>query len=268
MTVANQTNRVQARGNNSAGQIIPFYYPISATSDLLVIQVSRTTGVETELTETTDYTVEILGDTGGNVSLVSAIGTGFNIMVVRRMPYTQSMDLEQGDAFVAENVEDAIDKNTKLILQNKDRIDRGLVAPDGDPTSITDNMELPSNIDRASAYLYFDASGLPTAVNPLTTGTASISNYMETILDDVNEATFKATTNLETGTDIQAWDAQLDDIAALAVTDGNIIVADGSNWVAESGATARASIGAIQADDILVYEEEVLCYEGNVLTYI
>ena len=45
------------------------------------------------------------------------------------------------------------------------------------------------------------------------------------------------------GSSVQAWDAQLDDIAALAVTDGNFIVADGANWVAESGTTARASLG-------------------------
>lgn len=48
---------------------------------------------------------------------------------------------------------------------------------------------------------------------------------------------------LTIGTNVQAWDAQLDDIAALAVTDGNIIVGDGINWVAESGATARTSLG-------------------------
>lgn len=45
------------------------------------------------------------------------------------------------------------------------------------------------------------------------------------------------------GTNVQAWDAQLDDIAALAVTDGNFIVGNGSNWVAESGNTARTSLG-------------------------
>jgi hypothetical protein len=38
-------------------------------------------------------------------------------------------------------------------------------------------------------------------------------------------------------------DAELEAIAALAVTDGNIIVGDGSTWVAESGATARTSLG-------------------------
>jgi hypothetical protein len=45
------------------------------------------------------------------------------------------------------------------------------------------------------------------------------------------------------GTDVQAWSARLDEIAALAITDGNIIVGNGSGWVAESGATARASLG-------------------------
>lgn len=53
---------------------------------------------------------------------------------------------------------------------------------------------------------------------------------------------------LEIGTDVQAWDAGLDDIAGLAVTDGNIIVGDGANWVAESGSTARTSLG-VPAND-------------------
>ena len=45
------------------------------------------------------------------------------------------------------------------------------------------------------------------------------------------------------GTNVQAYDAQLADIAGLAVTDSNFIVGNGSNWVAESGATARTSLG-------------------------
>jgi len=45
------------------------------------------------------------------------------------------------------------------------------------------------------------------------------------------------------GSSVQAWDTQLDDIAALTVTDGNFIVGNGTNWVTESGATARTSLG-------------------------
>jgi hypothetical protein len=52
------------------------------------------------------------------------------------------------------------------------------------------------------------------------------------------------------GTDLQAYDAGLADIAGLAVTDGNIIVGDGANWVAESGTTARTSLGVGTANDV------------------
>lgn len=45
------------------------------------------------------------------------------------------------------------------------------------------------------------------------------------------------------GTDVQAWDADLDAIAALTPTDSNFIVGNGSAWVAESGNTARTSLG-------------------------
>jgi hypothetical protein len=41
----------------------------------------------------------------------------------------------------------------------------------------------------------------------------------------------------------QPLDADLTAIAALAVTDGNFIVGNGTAWVAESGATARTSLG-------------------------
>ena len=46
------------------------------------------------------------------------------------------------------------------------------------------------------------------------------------------------------GSSGQPLDGGLTDIAALAVTDSNIIVGDGTNWVAETGATARTSLGA------------------------
>jgi uncharacterized membrane protein (UPF0127 family) len=48
---------------------------------------------------------------------------------------------------------------------------------------------------------------------------------------------------LAIGTDVQAYDAQLADIAGLTPTDNNFIVGNGTNFVAESGATARTSLG-------------------------
>ena len=63
-------------------------------------------------------------------------------------------------------------------------------------------------------------------------------------LNDVASVS-SARTNLglAIGSDVQAYDAGLADIAGLATTDSNFIVGSGSNWVAETGATARTSLG-------------------------
>ena len=50
------------------------------------------------------------------------------------------------------------------------------------------------------------------------------------------------------GSDVQAYDAQLADVAGLAVTDGGMIVGDGSNFVLETGATLRTSLGVGTGD--------------------
>jgi hypothetical protein len=48
---------------------------------------------------------------------------------------------------------------------------------------------------------------------------------------------------LAIGINVQAYAMKLTDIAALAATDSNVIVGNGTTWVAESGATARTSLG-------------------------
>jgi hypothetical protein len=64
------------------------------------------------------------------------------------------------------------------------------------------------------------------------------------------------------GTDVQAYDAGLLDLAGLAVTDGNFIVGDGLNWVAESGATARTSMGVAIGTDVQAYDATLASLAG------
>ena len=94
----------------------------------------------------------------------------------------------------------------------------------------------------ADRMLYTTASDAY-AVTPLTAAGRAL-------LDDANASAQRTTLGLAIGTDVQAYSAKLGDIAALAVTDGNIIVGNGTTWVAESGATARTSLGVYSTSEV------------------
>jgi hypothetical protein len=243
MTVANETARTSATGSAAAGQEITFSFPINDTSDLVVKTRVTATGVEATLDETDDYTVSISGDVGGTVTLVDALAITSTAHVIRDTPKTQSLDLEAGGTFSAENVEDALDKNCRQNIDNADAVTRSIRAPSTDPT--TCDMELPSSIDRKSNWLYFDADGQPTVAAAVAPTTAVITAAAALVLAKATNAAMAQQLDLEPGVDIQAYDAGLLDIAALAVTNSNFIVGDGTNWVAESAATARTSMGTL-----------------------
>ncbi|BCV06209.1 MAG: hypothetical protein CM15mV128_100 [Caudoviricetes sp.] len=71
-----------------------------------------------------------------------------------------------------------------------------------------------------------------------------VNLLLQVILSDVASAsTARTNLGLAIGSNVQAHNAKLDDIAGLAVTNGNFIVGDGANFVAETGSTARTSLG-------------------------
>ena len=71
---------------------------------------------------------------------------------------------------------------------------------------------------------------------------------------------------LVVGTDVQAYDADLTAIGGLAKTDSNIIVGNGSTWVAENGATARTSLGVAIGSDVQAYDAQLADVAGLAVT--
>lgn len=182
MTITNTENRTSAVGTAATGQEIDFDFPITATSDLKVLKVVTATSAETLLDETTDYTVAINeGSEGGTVTMVAAVGTANETHIIRNTPNTQELDLEAGGDFSAERVEAALDKLTKLSIENADQLNRFLVDEDN----------LVAGVDFQP---YDDTLNTLTGGTLLALGTAmGVSAFAQTILDDATAIAMRAT---------------------------------------------------------------------------
>jgi hypothetical protein len=138
----------------------------------------------------------------------------------------------------------------------------GIAVPTGkamllfnDGTNVVEAITYATNLAASGANSDITSlSGLTTALSIAQGGTGATT--ADTALDNlggttVGKGVFKAATaaaaqqamDTEVGVDVQAYDADLTALGGLAKTDGNIIVGAGTTWIAESGATARTSLG-------------------------
>ncbi len=64
---------------------------------------------------------------------------------------------------------------------------------------------------------------------------------------------FRTALSLVPGTDVQAYDQQLADIAGLTPTDNGVVIGNGANFVVESGATLKTSLGLTIGTDVQAF---------------
>jgi hypothetical protein len=113
-----------------SGTTGPFSVPFRFLENSHLRVIRTTTGLDTDLTLTTDYTVSGAGAASGAVTLVTALAVGETLTIVRDVPATQEADYVANGPFPAESHEQALDKLTMLVQQNTEEIDRSLkLAP-------------------------------------------------------------------------------------------------------------------------------------------
>jgi hypothetical protein len=101
----------------------------------------------------------------------------------------------------------------------------------------------------ALAGLTSAANKLPYFTGSGTAAVADLSVFARTILDDADEAAFKATVNLEIGTDVQAFDADLSAIAALSPSNDDIVQRKAGAWTNRTVAQYKTDLALNNVDN-------------------
>lgn len=241
MSLASATNRVDYVGNGAVSTY-SYTFRIFANTDLLVT-VRDTSGDETELTLTTDFTVTGVGDAGGgNILLVNAsqawltagkLTSGYSLTIRRVRPLTQSADIRNQGDFFPETHEDAFDHFIMVDQQQQDELDRSVKLPETVAASGFDTA-LPANIA--------DNPGLAIVVNDdgdgfaLATATGSV-----TLPVSVGNGGTNSGTALNNNRMMKSSGGSI--VEAAAITAARALISDANGITTHSLTTAAELLG-------------------------
>ena len=220
-----------------------FTFEILANTDIAVYRD------DSLLTLTTDYTVTINTNGTGYVTLAATPTGATQIAIVGNRTIQRTTDFVTGGDFFANTVNDEMDQQTIFAQQNAEAIQRALIAPQTDPTSI--NMTLPRATLRAGKTLAFDNNGNPSLGDTLGTNrgnwASGVLYYVRDIIKDtsnnniwqcITQHTSSGSQPINTNTDSAKWSLLVD--AASASTSATA-AASSASAAATSASNASSS---------------------------
>jgi len=170
--------------NNSTTEFT-FTFKCNSADDVLVYKHLISTGVETLLTENSDYSISATGSdylNGGVVTTTDTYSSDYKIVIVRSIK--QSQEITAG-AITPTSAAAALDKITRQVQDLQDLSDRSIRLQQSDGTGF--DMELADLNTRGSTYLGFDSDGDLTYYSSTIDDGATVSSYMATVLDEADK---------------------------------------------------------------------------------
>lgn len=196
-----------------------FTFEILAASDIAVYRD------DSLLTLTTDYSVTINSNGTGFVTLTATPTGATQIAIVGNRSIQRTTDFVTGGDFFANTLNDELDQQTIFSQQNAEGLQRALIAPQTDPTTI--DMTLPRASVRANKTLAFDANGDPTTGEVIGDNRGNWAagvayNKRDIIKDTSNGNIYYANTShtstgsqpISTNADSAKWDLIVDNASA------------------------------------------------------
>ena len=214
MTIAETTS--QTRNNytgNGSTTVFPFTFIVLEESnqalnrDYTIKVILTENDVETVQQENTDYTVQLGTDGLGTVTFTTAPTATQSITFLSEIPRTQSTDyINIGtDKFPANSHEGTVDKLTLISREQDEAIDRSILLPE---SSTLTNVTIPVSAENADKAIVVNSAGDDlTAKNLADIGTAPVTDYAKTLLDDNNAS--EARTTLDVQADVITTEGDL-----------------------------------------------------------
>lgn len=208
--------------------------PISL-SFITVEKEEISTGTRTPLADPADYTGEML-TSGFKVTLGAALSSSFRLLVYLSVPITQEQPYRTSVQWNGRVIENSFDKLSAITQQVNDAL--GQTIKFQTASEVTGQL---GSIVAADGGKVFALNSGATAVELITPNTGaylSVSAYINTtVLPAASEAALKAAINLEIGTDVQAYNAELTNYSA--------------DWVDVASATTT-DIGAVASRKVRI----------------
>lgn len=173
MTVSSNIRRSGPYLGNGSATAFAYEFRILDDTHLRVVHRDAE-GTEVTLAPGEDYTVTGVGENGGgSVLLVAAPATGETVTIIRNMPLTQEIDLENQGEFYAETIEEGLDALTMGVQQLREELDRSVKVPVSGDVSEVD--ELMGNV-RTIAGMADEVTAVAGAVGDVTTVAGSVAD--------------------------------------------------------------------------------------------
>jgi hypothetical protein len=184
------------------------------------------------------------------VTLVATLSSSYKLTIIRDPDILQPADYPANDRFPAATHEEALDRATMIMQRLKDYIDRSFRLSDGDVSGISLIL---SNLGAGKLIAVNAAGDGIESIAAADVDLVTVSAYIQTLLNDADAATARATLGLVIGTDVAAMSAntftglqQLDysaNIASGATVDLGTATGNSVTVTHSSGTTAITSFG-------------------------
>ena len=239
--MAFNTAEGRAEYTASAGQtVFSFVFKIFSSSDIKVYLTPNGSFADDTadlLTITTDYTVTINGDNGGDITLISGASAGDTIVLARSLAATRTVDYQNNGDFNADTIDNDQNYQTYLIVDGYTQLGRALIA---DESLIGVSLSLPP----PTAYSYlrwnstadaiendsaiYDVIDNISDINTVSTNITSIIINATNILDINTVASISANVTIVAGsiTNVSTVAANVADINLVATNIAEILLAD------------------------------------------